>query len=190
MRGMNHELLDTAWWSWQAALASSDGHVRLAVALACAGCAAMGVVASAAARQMGDDGRPWAAAAVLLLVLGVDALYRLDLLAVGLLRELSRAQGWYAQRRLLQAPLAAAVAAGGLLGVWQLRRRGAERRLDGPALAGLALLLTLALLRGVSLHATDLWLQARVAGISVGRHLEALALALFALAALRRIRAR
>ncbi|MCB1998425.1 MAG: hypothetical protein H6933_07660 [Burkholderiaceae bacterium] len=101
----------------------------------------------------------------------------IDRLLVLVMRDLAQAQGWYAQRRVWQVLVLAL--GGGVALVAVLRARGLLASADAAtrwAAAGVILVTLVALLRLVSLHATDLWLQARLAGLSAGRWVEALGL--------------
>ena len=143
----------------------------------------------------------WRAASALLLVLALNALLHADRLLVLALRDAARAGGWYAWRRPLQGAALAALFLVTLL-AWLRGRRlheaaVASRHADGSrrrhaarpgqvlGWGGLSLLLALAAVRLVSLHHTDLVLDHRLLGLSVGRWIEATGLLALAAGAVR-----
>lgn len=115
----------------------------------------------------GPQAVQWARAAWMFAGLALLAALQAAQLVVPLLRALAQAQGWYAWRRAVQAPLLVAAAAALVL-LW-LHRTPADHVLA----AALLVLGTLALLRFVSLHHTDAWLAARWLGWPAGRWAEA-----------------
>jgi len=128
----------------------------------------------------------WWSLALLLVVLGINK--QLDLqswfTAVG--RAISRAQGWYGLRRMLQfwfiVAVAGAFGALLLLAVWILR---AEMRRYWPALLGMSGLLGFVLVRAASFHHVDLLINRRVIGVRINWLLELGAIGLVFAAALR-----
>jgi hypothetical protein len=143
-----------------------------------------------AARDRGGDGRGWLAAGAILALIGFNTVLRLDLLAIYLLRAVSRSDGWYARRREVQFLTVGFVAMAGLLCLGWLRTRlDAAWSRHAIAVAGVLLLAGLATLRAVSFHYTDLVFNLRVAGVTAGRLLELAGLGLAAAGALRVARA-
>ena len=126
-----------------------------------------------AASQSQEPGKAWYIAAALLVVLGANTLLLLDQLALLVLREMARQQGWYSDRRGLQLPLVGlGLFAGLLLLGWLRTRLDAVWSQCGWAVIGICLLLALAVVRGISFHYVDLVINFRVAGVSVARALE------------------
>jgi hypothetical protein len=154
------------WSDW---VRHSGWHpVLTAMAFASAGIACAAVWRSC----RGDDALqlPWLAAAVLLPILALNTLMALDLLAVLMLRSMAQQQGWYAGRREIQALTLLIIAGAAVLAYLRLRHAAARRPPSQHwLLLGLGLLLTASVLRAVSLHATDQFIGARIAGWSLGR---------------------
>lgn len=183
MPGMNSPALWTEAWQaalpvWGHAVRHAGWHPLLvAAAQSTAGllCLAIGRAERAA------DGAVlvWNAAAVTLLALALNTLFALDLLAVQVLRNLAHLQGWHDSRRQVQAVVLALLGMLALKAALHLGQR-IDLRADGLRwlVPGLVVLVVLAVLRGVSLHVTDAFIQGRLAGMSVGRLLDALGLAL------------
>jgi hypothetical protein len=181
---------------WQQAFSSASPqweavvrHTGWLSLLVAAGYALAGVLCWAsglATRRDGGNGGAWFLTAGLLALIGANALARVDLLVIYVLREVAHAQGWYEHRRDGQFLAVSALAAAGLLALGWLRTRlQAVWSRCADAVLGVGLLATLAALRAVSLHATDLALNMHVLGISTGRLLEFAGLGLTASGALR-----
>jgi len=196
------ELWTNAWTAalpaWQAAVRLSGWHPVVA-AVAHASVALLCVAAGQSARAGGAPGPFWPIVGGALLLLAVNTLFAFELLSIEVLRSVARTSGWYAARRDVQAVALVAIgtAAMAALAVWTLMRHpraatapGTQRSLASFAgLAGLALLAGLATLRMVSLHATDELINSRLAGLSLGRLIEALGLGLLAARAWSELRA-
>lgn len=141
-------------------------------ALACSACALRQLPLSSARLH-------WALATGCLGLLALNSLVHADYALVLLMREMAQAGDWYAQRRPLQ------VAALGLLGAaaWPIAWlvgstvRRFDQHLQRVA-AGLAWLVTLLMVRLVSLHHVDRLLDLRLGPLSTGRWLEAFGLGL------------
>lgn len=155
--------------------------------------ASVALLCLAAGQSARAGGRPvpiWRIAAGALLLLAVNTLFALDLLGIEVLRGVARASGWYAARREVQ--VVALVATGmAVMAAWTHTRHWRVSVAPGtPWLAaGLAVLAGLATLRLVSLHATDELINSRLAGLSLGRLVDALGLGLVAAGAWRGLRA-
>ena len=153
------------------------------------------LVAGRSARAVGDSRPVWRVAAAMLLLLAMNSLCAFDLVFIELMRGIARTAGWYESRRGLQIAALVALGAAGVA-AWSLwRQRPAPLALAvgaAPAarwgLAGLAVLATLTVLRVVSLHGADDILNARLAGLTVGRLINALGLTLVATGAWQEIR--
>lgn len=126
----------------------------------------------------------WAGLALLLLVLGLNLpLDWLDVLTRSG-RQLSKDQGWYGQRRVWQALVIVALLLVWLAAAWGARRRhrhgptAAHHRPVGQRLAAWAGagLLCFVLVRTVSLHQVDAWLNVMLGPALLGQWLEGLAL--------------
>ncbi|MFO1413332.1 MAG: hypothetical protein U1F10_05365 [Burkholderiales bacterium] len=184
MNGWEDALADASL-QWQMTLGAIGWH-HLVFAVGYAAAGTLCCVSAAVAQRDGGHGQAWYAAAVLLVLLGVNSMVRFDLLALFLVRTVARAQDWYGQRRGIQAGVLAlvAVAAGAVLVAGRTHVRAFWQRCELVA-AGLALLVTLAVVRAISLHYTDRALDTHVAGASVGRLLEFAGLGLTAAGALR-----
>jgi hypothetical protein len=179
------DTLADAGLQWQTLLGTIGWH-HLAFAVAYAVAATLCCVSAAVAERDGGSGLAWHALAMLLVLLGINSMVRLDLFAVFALRAVARAQGWYAQRRAIQAGVLALVLLAAVVAIAALRTRLAPawQRCEFVA-TGLGLLLVVAVLRAISLHYTDRALDTRVAGISLGRLVEFAGLGLTAAGALR-----
>lgn len=194
------ELWTEAWTAalplWLAAVRRTGGN-PMTVAAAQSATAVLCLLAGRAGRNAGAReaavGPWWTPAGAALLLLALNTLFSLDLLLVELLRGVARGAGWYEARRSLQVAALLVLAGAGLLAWARWARWAALRVRPTPGqhalFTGLALLAGVAALRAVSLHATDEWLATRLAGLSLGRGLEALGLGLAAFAAVRALRA-
>jgi hypothetical protein len=156
--------------------------LALAYAFGAAACWSNGL----AAGDRDGDGRAWFAAAGALALIGINTVLRLDLLAIYLLRAVSRADGWYARRRDVQFLMVGFVAFAGLVALGWLRTRlAAAWSRHATIVLGVLLLVGVAVLRAVSFHYTDLFFNLRVAGVTAGRFLEVAGLGLAGAGALR-----
>jgi hypothetical protein len=154
---------------WEA-LAWQLGWHQCLLALAYLSCAWLCFVGGHAARGNNEGASGWFLAAGLLVAIGVNTLLRLDFLLLSFLREVAQLQGWYGQRREIQYLLLALMAVGGLMALGWLRTRLRATWTTGGLVAmGMCVLLLLAVLRAVSFHYTDAWLDLRLAGVSLGR---------------------
>jgi hypothetical protein len=185
MANVWHDALGNGYPQWEAVIRHAGWHsvlVAAAYALAGALCCANGI----ANRQDGAGGSAWFLAAGLLAAIGANAVARLDLLAIYLLREVAHAQSWYEQRRGWQLMALGGLTVAGLLALCRLRAplQAAWSRCPGAVL-GIGLLTGIAILRAVSYHATDRAFDVHVLGVSTGRLLEVAGLGLTAAGALR-----
>ena len=185
MANVWQQALSSGYPQWEAVIRHTGWPsmlVAIGYALAGALCWSNG---RAARRDTGNDSA-WFVAAGLLALIGANALARVDLLVIYLLRELANAQGWYEHRRDWQLLVLGALAATGLMALGGLRTRlQAVWSRCASMVMGVSLLATVAALRAVSFHATDLALNAHVLGVSTGRLLEFAGLGLTAAGALR-----
>lgn len=121
----------------------------------------------------------WRAAAGLLALLALNAAIAPDRHIALCLREVAQSEGWYALRRPFQVAaltvLIAALAAAALR-AWQRLGVSALPRCLQMVFAAHALLLAVPLLRAVSHHQTDRWLDSQLAGATAGRWIESLCL--------------
>jgi hypothetical protein len=184
MANVLHDAFSSAYPQWEAVIRHAGWHSMLVAAgyaLAGALCCASGL----AARSSGGGGA-WLLAGALLALLGANALARVDLLTIYVLRDVAQAQGWYGQRRAWQLLALGALALATLLALgWFHPRLRAERSRSTAAVLGVSLLVGVAALRAISLHYTDRALDAHLAGITTGRLLELAGLGLTAAGALR-----
>lgn len=129
----------------------------------------------------------WCAAATLMCMLGVNVLLQGDVFVTQMCRALAKFQGWYEYRRELQYTVVGLIAlmVPGL--GWLLFQRMAQLAQGDSGLAsgGLLVLLVLIAVRMVSAHGTDVLINMRLAGFSVGRLLELVGLAAVIVGALR-----
>lgn len=185
MANVLQQAFSSACPQWEAAIRHAGWPLLLLAsgyALAGALCWASGL----ANRRDGGNGGAWFLAAGLLALIGADALARIDLLVIYVLREAAHLQGWYEHRRDWQYLALGALAVAGLLVLGGLRTRlQAAWSRCASAVLGVGVLATVAALRAVSFHATDLALSVQVLGVSTGRLLELAGLALTATGALR-----
>lgn len=173
-------------WLSDGALRDGIGAPAMGAALLHALAAAAGLAAALRPSGSAADRRFWQAATLILALLAVNCLLHADRAMVLALRELAQAGGWYAQRRALQWTVLGLLLAAAGLALPAAVRFTRHRVSVGlyPAMAGLCLLATLLGLRLVSLHHTDFVLDVRLAGLSLGRWLEALAVGLVMVSAL------
>ena len=188
MANLWHDAFGSAYPQWEAAIRHAGWHAMLLAA----GYALAGTLCCASAfatRSGGGSGGAWFLAAALLALLGANALARVDLLTMYVLREVAHAQGWYEHRRAWQLLALGALALAAALALGWLRTRlQAEWSRSKGTVLGVGLLVGVAALRAISLHGTDRALDVHVAGVSIGRLLELAGLGLAAAGALRRAR--
>ena len=133
----------------------------------------------------GRDARFWYAAALLLVLLGLNKELDLQSLLTEFARALARETGWYEQRRQFQALFLVALAIGGLavaalLAGWLRRSPGAVK----VAAAGIVILLTFVFMRAASFHHLDEWVTVNVGFMRSGWWLELAGIVVIALSAL------
>jgi len=135
--------------------------------------------------------RVWRAVALLMAALCVNKQFDLQSLFTDIGRELSHRGGWYERRREFQKMFVLGVVAGaGLFGCWFLWRFRDFVLRHKLLAAGLLFLLTFIVVRAISFHHFDLFLKARIGGLTMNWVLELGGIALVAIAALREIRPR
>ena len=128
------------------------------------------------AAQRGTGGREqvfWFGCAALLVLLGINKQLDLQGYITSAGRSLARQEGWFEQRRLVQAAFivalcVAAMASFAVLVVW-LRRSTAPVKI---AALGIVLLFTFIVWRAASFHHMDVWVTRNVAGMRSGWWLE------------------
>lgn len=144
-------------------------------------------LAFVAARSSGDrrDRIFWWACAALLVLLGFNKQLDLQGYVTTAGRSLAKQEGWFAERRVVQAifivslcVIAAAVL--GALGIW-LRRSPAAVK---AAALGIVLLFTFVLWRAASFHHMDVWVTREIAGMRSGWWLELAGIMVIGLSAL------
>jgi hypothetical protein len=172
------EALDGANGVWEHAIAQLSWHHGLVV-LAYLGAAWLCLVNAHISRQNQQAHVFWYLGAAALCLLGVNTVVQADLFVTQLLRAIAKLQGWYAQRRELQYTAVSLLGLAFLLSINWLRALLSGADLPSELVAtGLAALLMLFLTRMVSAHSTDLVLNLRLAGVTVGRLLEFAAIGL------------
>jgi hypothetical protein len=185
MANVWQEAISSAYPQWEAVTRHLGWHSMLAAA----GYALVGTLCWAsglAHRRDGGNGAAWHLAAGLLVLIGANALARVDLFVIFTLRGVASAHGWYEQRRHWQLLALGAMAVAGLLALGWLRTRlQAVWPRCASAVLGVGLLAGVAALRAVSFHDTDRVFDVHVLGISSGRLLEMAGLLLTAAGALR-----
>jgi hypothetical protein len=144
------------------------------------------------ARQVeasGGSPRLWTVLALLLLALGLNKQLDLQSLFTQVGRDLAMAQGWYAQRRLVQAVFIGGLAVAALALGWWLRAslRDPHQRL---AALGFSLLLAFVVMRAASFHHMDQLVNATLAGVRMNWVLELSGLLIIIVAARRALRGR
>jgi hypothetical protein len=185
MANVWQDAFSSTYPQWEAVIR----HVGWRSMLAAAGYALEGALCWAtgvATRHDGGSGAAWFLAAGVLAVIGANTLVRVDLLAIFLLREVARAQGWYEQRRDAQLLVLVALATAGMLALGWLRiRLHAVWSRCATVVLGVGILAGVAALRAVSHHVTDLAFDVHLLGVSAGRLLELAGLGLTAVGILR-----
>lgn len=132
----------------------------------------------------------WLGLGALMIGLGINKQLDLQTLLTEIGRVMAHGQGWYEQRRVVQAVFIVAVLALGCVGagvVWWLSRGSlAELWL---ALAGTVFLLTFIVIRAASFHHVDVLIGTRILGLRLNWIFELGGIGMVALAAHRRSRA-
>jgi hypothetical protein len=170
--------LDDAAGVWEHAITQLNWHSGIVV-LAYVGAAWLCLVNAHISRQNQQAHVFWYLGAATLCLLGVNTVLQADLFVTHLLRAIAKLQGWYAQRRELQYGAVLLLGIIFLLSINWLRALLSNTELPSELVAvGLTGLLMLFLTRMVSAHNTDLVLNLRLAGVSVGRLLEFAAIGL------------
>lgn len=151
--------------------------------------AATALLALRCARRSAEplEFRFWAVLAATLVLLGINKQLDLQSLFTQTGRDLAFAQGWYENRRMVQAAfigflIAAGLAVGALL-LWVARSLPLSTQI---AAAGLVALVVFVVIRGASFHHVDEVLGSDVEGIRFNWLLELTPLAVIALSAYRR----
>jgi hypothetical protein len=146
------------------------------------------------ARQLGMAWQFWLAVMLLMLALGFNKQLDLQTLFTQVGRDLAIAQGWYQDRRVVQAVFIAGLVVGGAVMVaWMRRWIGSAWDLYRLCAIGVAALLVFIIMRAATFHYVDRMLGLSLAGLRVNVLLELGAIALVAAGAWqwrRRARAR
>ena len=115
----------------------------------------------------------WIGCAVLLVLLGFNKQLDLQGYITTVGRFLARSEGWYEQRRLVQAAFVTALA---LIAATSIACLAVRLRRSGPpvkiAALGIVLLFTFVLWRAASFHHMDIWVTRNIAGMRSGWWLE------------------
>ena len=157
---------------WEDAIAQLSWHHGIVV-LAHFGAAWFCLLNAHISRQNRQAHLFWYLGAAALCLLGVNTVLHADLFVTQLLRSIAKLQGWYAQRRSFQYAAVLLLGLTFLLSIKGLRMLLSAGKLPSePVAIGLAALLLLFAVRMVSAHSTDLVLELRLGGISVGRLLD------------------
>jgi hypothetical protein len=134
-------------------------------------------------------GAVWLGLAVVMLALGINKQLDLQSLFTDVGRVIARSEGWYEQRRGVQALFIGGVSATAVLVllalVWATRGRLRDLR---PVLAGLVLVVAYVVVRATSLHAVDIFIFTELFGMRWNWILELGGLALMAGAIRRHLR--
>ena len=129
----------------------------------------------------------WRCLTALLLALGINKQLDLQTALTEAGRVVAYAQGWYGQRRIVQASFIAVIAAFGLAGVVVLIRRTRHAaRATRLATLGAVLLLSFVVIRAASFHHFDRFIGARFLGLKWNWILEICGIALMLIASLQR----
>lgn len=184
------ESLNAVEPAWRATVRHGSWHLPV-LAAAYAGVGLSCVAIGQSARRAGATGTGWLAIGAVLSSLSVMSLFALDQLLLLLARDVARQQGWYETRRVWQAAaIVVLVAAAWVVAAWRKVRLTDGESACRWAACGVGAILAVTALRIVSLHACDAVLQARLAGVSVGRLVELLGLCCVVAGARWQLRAR
>jgi hypothetical protein len=151
------------------------------------GCGLNWLAERRAGRRRAGQASPtvWLVMSGLMLFLGVNKQLDLQTLLGSIGREISRSQGWYAQRRVFQVLFIAGIAATGLVLLaalcWTVRRQWKQCILP---LIGTVFLFVFVLTRASSFHHVDVLLRSEVQGIRWNWILELAGIAAVGLGAL------
>ena len=157
----------TNWWQY-------------GIAVAYLLCAWMCVVSGSGAYQAGEKAGGWFLTSFVLVMMAIESILKVNDLLVLLMRGDARAGGWYGERRYWQSIVVASVIGLAILIVLWLRKRQQEDwHLAGNVVFGMSVLVVLELMRNISLHQVDSFLNYNLgAGIRVERAFEFVGLAL------------
>ena len=181
-----YEAWNLAYVQWDVVVQHGSWHLLLLEAAYIA-VAALCYSARQTSRLQGGSGRSWFLAAFLLVLLGINALYRVDVLMTNFARVVARQEGWYNNRQEWQFGFLLLFGIASLF-LWnRLQTKLSADREGLVAVWGLGLLIVLVTLRLISFHNTDALLNQRVAGLSLGSILECAGLLLLATGAVRRL---
>lgn len=181
---------DNAELAWQQAILELGwGHGVVAVAYF--GVAWLCWLGGHVADNARETSRPWHVAAILICLMGINAILHGDVWVAELFRSMAKLEGWYDTRREMQYQLLTGLAVLGLLVAgWLFSYFDTFDESFKLVLLGLLILLMLALLRAVSAHQADVVLNLSLAGLSIARLLELGGIGLVASGAWRYLRVR
>ena len=172
-----------------------SGRAGLSAAALAYGVAAAACMATTATMKLLRKQAPpatgfWSACALLLALLAISAALALDQRLILWMRALAWEGHWYQNRRWIQLGVLVLLLPGCLLAasrIWVFASHESTPHAARLAAAGMFVLVLVQLLRAVSLHHTDLLLDWRMVGVSAGRWIDGMALALVLLGATREI---
>lgn len=156
------------------------GWVHYGIAAAYLVCSWMCLVSGSGAYQAGEKAGGWFLSSFVLLMMAIETILQFNNLLVLLMRGYARSGGWYGERRYWQTIVVGGVIALALLIVLWLRKRQQEDwHLQGNVVFGMSILVVLELMRNISLHHVDAFLNFHlVAGLRLERAFEFVGLAL------------
>jgi len=141
-------------------------------------------IAAGATSMRSPPGRFWLAVGLVLLGLGLARAFGAGEWAHSQVDGALKSAGWYADRRIIQLAIIAALLAAVVGGMLVARARVDGRNPRTWAAAGLLALLCFAVVRASSLHWTDLYLERRIGGFELSHLIQLLCLAIVIAAAL------
>lgn len=175
---------------WEQAVVQVSWHHAF-IAAAYLGAAWLCLLNGHIARGCGEAHLGWYLALALLCALGANTVLSGDVFMTHFVRAAVKLHGWYGERRPAQYLALGALALVLVMASGWLRARLTDVDVASTVVAlGLTALLLLFCLRAVSGHATDVVINLRLAGVSVGRLLELAAIGLVLHGALRCLRLR
>ena len=174
---MWNNALDRALMKW-GVLYEQIGLTQLLIVLLYLVCIWMCFVCGYSARQLKETSIGWFAAAALLVLLAIETVLHTSALFIFFMRDIAAHSGWYHDRRYSQSiTLGIAVFVTMYTFAWLRHRYDAQWHLIGNVIIGLSILFVIGILRVISLHDIDEFMDQRYVGISLERWLEIAGLA-------------